>query len=542
VFRIRECAKKGNNEVSVDTVVRNGIVVTPGGSFAGGVAVDGGKIVAVGNDQALPEGRDVIDAKGQYITPGFIDTHTHQGLFHPFQSEIMGQSYLAAIGGVTTFIGTDKSTRLGQEFKEFSERADIIPYHDIYSTARAAVDANSYVDFALTFACLTDEHALEIPSIVEDLGVTSFKFYIGSLSGDADRWSAKLGSPSAGFDDGTMYLGFEQIGKVGRPAMAMIHAENRPVMRIFWDRAASTGDDYAALAATCPGFVEALDIRRAALIAKETDATLYVVHLTSREGLEAVEMSRREGTKVLAEVCLPWVTTRHSDDPPGIWGKVLPPLRDSETLDALWQGLNDGRIQCIGTDSVSMSRQLKATMARTTAELNAQEGKVSRMASAPPRPGEPLTIWSVGVGWTVLSSFVPALITYGVKRGRVSIERLVEVACENNARAFGLYPRKGTLQVGADADLNVISLDEARKPVPSRLLEDESETEYNLYETEDLFGWPSLTMVRGTVVARHGRVTGPVGHGRLIERKFQGSYPWTPRPVSAPDASLRIRS
>ncbi len=514
--------------MSVDVVVRNGRVVTPGGTFHGGVAIQDGLIAAVGSDAALPEGREVIDAGGKHITPGFIDTHTHQGLWHPFQSEIRGQSAFAAIGGVTTFVGTDKVTRLGQPHTEFATAADIVPYHDMYETARAAVNENAIVDFAFTFACLTDDHARELPSIVEDLGVTSFKFYLGTLSGDADRWSAKLGSPPVGFNDGTMYLGFESLGKLGRPAIAMIHAENRPTMRIFWDRAAASGGkDYATLVATCPGFVEALDIRRAALHAQETGATLYVVHLTSLEGLEAIEIARREGARIIAEVCVPWVTTRY-DDPQGIWGKVLPPLRDTATIEGLWAGIRDGRIQCMGSDSVSMSVRLKETMTQETARQNAAEGKVSRMASAARKEGEPLDIWTIGVGWTVLSSYVPALITHGVKKDRVSIERLVEVCCENSAKAFGLFPRKGVLRVGSDADLNVIDLVRPRRPTPHPLPEDETEIEYNLYETEELVGWPTLTMVRGKVVAQDGRVVASPGCGRLIERKAPRPYPWTP--------------
>jgi dihydropyrimidinase/dihydroorotase len=515
--------------MSVDCVVRNGRVVTPGGSFDGGVAIDGGLIVAVAADAALPEGRQVIDAEGKLITPGFIDTHTHQGLWFPFPIEIQGQSRLAALGGVTTFVGTDKVTRLGQPFKEFATPEDVVAYHDLYETAQQAVNANAYVDFALTFACLTDDHARELPSIVEDLGVTSFKFYIGSLSGDADRWSAKLGAPAIGFNDGTMYLGFEQLGRVGAPAMAMIHAENRPTMRIFWDRAAATGgNDYATLNATCPGFVEALDIRRAALHAEQTGATLYVVHLTSLEGLEAIEIARKEGANVIAEVCLPWVTTRHDDDPPGIWGKVLPPLRDTPTIEGLWAGIRDRRIQCMGTDSVSMSIELKETMTQSTARLNAAEGKVSRMASAVRQEGEPQNIWTIGVGWTVLSSYVPALMTYGVRKGRVGLERLVEVCCENNAKAFGLFPRKGILRPGADADLNIIDVDRARRPIPSQLVENEAETEYNLYQSEELVGWPTLTMVRGTIVAKDGVIVGSPGYGRLVERKAPRPYNWVP--------------
>jgi len=212
--------------MAVDCVVRNGKVVAPGGGFSGGVAIEKGLIVAVGRDEALPSGREVIDARGKLITPGFIDTHTHQGLWHPFQPEIRGQSTFAALGGVTTFVGTDKVTRIGQPYREFSTPKDVVAYHEMYETGKRAVNENAVVDFAFTFACLTDEHARELPSIVSDLGVTSFKFYIGSLSGDADRWSSKLGAPAMGFNDGTMYLGFEQLGKVGRPAIAMIHAHH----------------------------------------------------------------------------------------------------------------------------------------------------------------------------------------------------------------------------------------------------------------------------------------------------------------------------
>jgi dihydropyrimidinase/dihydroorotase len=512
-------------------VVIHGQVVTPGGTFEGGLAIDGGKIIAISAGNEFPEAREVIDATGRYVTPGFIDAHTHQGLWYRFGDDVRGQSQMAAQGGVTTFIGIDKSTCMGRFGTQVVESAkDVTPYAEVYQEAREQIDENAYVDMALTLAIMSEGHVGEIERAFEEWGITSFKFFMW-LAGNADRWANRLGFPLYGFDEGTMFAGFEAIGQLGRPALAEIHAENRYIERIFRERVMRSGRaDLPAVAAVCPPICEIADIRKAAVMAKATGAALYVVHLSAADALPEIDLARQEGVDITVEVNVPWLCVASDEDPPGVYGKFLPPIRDRQNLERLWEGLQAGTIHCMGTDDATVSRRWKETTTQMVAETDRREGRISAYASVVRNPDEPHTVWTLGPASSGLETFVPALMTYGVLAGRVSIERLVEVCCENNAKAFGLYPRKGTLQPGADADINIIDPNYRKRVVPQPLPQDPTDEVFNFLEGRELGGWPRLTMVRGQVVCRDGQVVGKPGHGRLIERKgVPKPYPWWPR-------------
>jgi dihydropyrimidinase/dihydroorotase len=514
-----------------ETVIRNGLVVLPDSIFPGGVAVDKGVIVAVTTDAALPEATEVIDAKGCYITPGFIDAHTHQGLVYDFGIDVRGQSMLAAQGGVTLEIGIDKTTKMRPERNVDTLTAQDVPsYAEVYDWAAEEISKNAYVDMAFTFPVMTDAHVGEIEYAVRELGITSFKFYM-QLAGTADRWSARNGFPmTGGADLGTMYLAFEQIGRIGRPAMALIHAENRFLERVlrvrFMERG---GNDLATWAQVCSPLVEQLSIREAAFLALHTRAPLYVVHLSAADALYDINRARDEGVDFTVEVNTPWLCTTTEDDPPGIYGKFLPPLRDRDNMERLWEGLRNGTIQCMGTDDATVSRRWKETRTQEVADADRRAGTLSAYAPTQRKPGEPHNIWTVGNASSGVETYVPALMTQGVAAGRISMQRLVQVACENNAKAFALYPRKGTLRIGSDADINIIDPTLRRRVEPQPLPQDPSTEIYSFWEGRELVGWPTLTMVRGRVVCRHGEIVGEPGYGKLIERKnYPRPYSWWP--------------
>jgi dihydropyrimidinase/dihydroorotase len=519
--------------VIVETVIRNGLVVTPAGTLPGGIAIDDGKIAAVTTDQALPQAREVIDAKGCYITPGFIDAHTHQGVLYEYGLDVRGRGILAAQGGVTTHIGIERSTRIGDgPLRPAVVRgpSDVTPYAAVHDIAREKIDANAYVDMAITFLVLSEGHVDEIPTAVRDYGVTSFKYWTWAL-GKADLWGARRGTPMSGFDQGTLYRGFEAIGKIGRPAMALIHAENRFIERVFRDRVmARGGKDLRAVAEVCPPICEIADIRFCALIARYTKCPLYVVHLSTADALPEIERAREEGTDFTVEVNVPWLSCTVDDDPPGVYGKFLPPLRDRDNLERLWEGLRNKTVQCLGTDDATVTWEWKENSVREVAAEDKKEGMVSPYASVVQQPGEPHNVWTLGPASSGVETYVPALMTYGVLAGRISVERLVEVACENNAKAFALYPKKGALLVGSDADVNIIDPKLKRKVVGQRLPQDPRERVFNFLEGRELAGWPTMTMVRGKVVCRDGNVVGEPGWGRYLERKgYPQPYPWWPR-------------
>jgi dihydroorotase-like cyclic amidohydrolase len=289
-------------------------------------------------------------------------------------------------------------------------------------------------------------------------------------------------------DDGTIYLALEGVARTN--SLAMVHAENRQIARALGARQRAAGtQDLAAWEAASPGFVEASEIRKMGALCRRLGCRLYVVHLTSREGLEAVRDLRAEGTRVIAETCPQYLTHTWQEDPSNLRLKHTPPLRSHEDTAALWQALADDEIQCVGTDHIP----------------NYLEEKLG---------GDDL--WQALSGSAEIETLLPVLLHHGVRQGRISLPRLVEVTSLNAAHAFAVYPRKGHLAVGADADLTLVDLDLTRV-VRLAEMESAAETDYCTYEGQELTGWPTLTMLRGKVIARNGAAVGPPS-GRYLDR------------------------
>ncbi len=482
--------------MTVDLVIKDGKVVTPRGLFPGGVAVDDGVIVAVGGNEHLPPANVTLNAQDKLILPGVIDPHTHPGK-REFATDIRTETSSATIGGVTTMGAIIKSTRMG----EWVDVPQGIPsYKQSFPSAKEAVDANSTIDVYFNFAIVTDEQANEIPYYAKEFGVTSFKFYVGYMGGDKSTrraglgdWCSRLGFPD-GFDDGTVYLGFENIAKVGPPCIAHIHAENMGMSRIFFDRIFRAGrNDLAGWADRSPGICEAAHIRTYAYFAKITGTPIYVVHLNSLEGLDEIRRARAEGIQIFAETCPQYIWIATDDDPPGVWGKSSPPLRDKNTADGLVKALADGDIFCMGTDHCP----------------NLQENHMG---------GELIPPDSVGIfrsaSQSGIQTLLPSMLNYGVNTGVLSIERLVEICCKNPAYAAGLYPQKGALKVGSDGDILVVDTKLTKKVTAETI----HAPYLAFFRERNLTGWPTVVTVRGEVVMQDNEIVGKPGHGKYLGR------------------------
>lgn len=513
---------------AVDTVVKNGRIVTPEGTIAGGVAIDDGKIVALSTDVGLPEADQTIDAQENFVIPGFIDPHTHQGNFHPFAEDVYTDSYLAAQGGVTTFIGIDKATNL-YTTKEFKTPEDVVSYKDVFDKSVRIVEQNSIVDFTFTFPILRNEHVDEISYYMTEYGVTSFKFYSGywglARRKGGDKWKERLGSIYVDLDDGTMFSGFREIAKMGPPGMALVHAENHGVIRVLRSEVMKEGgNDLVVWEKRSPSYVETMDVREAATYAKLTGCCLYGVHLSSIESVNEIKEARLNGIKAVAETTPYYLLLNYKDDPPGIYGKTHPPIRSEENRIALWNALAKGDIHCVGTDHCSITREEKENFA-----LSVIKAGFSEQIPGQRKEGEPNTVWSIMPGWTGIESFLPSMLSEGVNAGRVTINRIVEVCSRNTAIAFGLYPKKGVLSIGSDADLVIVDLKKKKKVEAQPFPRKSNDVTYNVFEGRELQGWPILTMVRGEIVMQNGEVTGKPGTGRYQKRstnqKFHG---WPP--------------
>lgn len=470
-------------DTALDLVVAGGTVVTPDGVQAADVGVRAGRIVALTAPGALA-GAEVVDARGLHVFPGVIDPHTHPGNYRPFEQDIAEETRAAAAGGITTILGTVKCTRMGQPFREVTTTEDVCSYHDVFPLARKAMDEVGHVDVGLSYVIMDARHAREIPQYAAQHGVRSFKFFVGNAG--PGPWSGRVGMPVFG-DDGVHFLGFREAARVG--ALAMIHAENQQVARALQPELASGSSDLLAWARHSPGWAEAEAVGRAAVFAARTDADLYAVHLTSAEGAAAVARAKAERPgRVFGETC-PQYLVLHDRHPAGLLAKFVPPVHGREDNEALWEALARSTIDCVGTDHIPQP------LAQKLGDGN---------------------VWRSGAGAPGHETLLPLLLT----GGRLSLPRVAAVTSANAARAFGLWPDKGAIAVGFDADLTLVDLERPRVVRAADLV---TSADFTPYEGMELTGWPVMAILRGHVIMREGRPVGPP-LGRYLGR----DNPWQP--------------
>ncbi len=470
----------------LDLVLKHGRVVTPRGVVEGGwVGVQGEQIMAVGGPTIdPPQARETIDLAGKILLPGPIDPHTHPGNYGMFRDELPSESRSAALGGLTTMIGIVKSTRLAGQFKPEVTAEDVRSYGDVFPEGRESVERMSALDIAFTFIIMGDLHAAEIPRYAQELGVTSFKFFPSATP--PTKWHASIGTPSTG-DDGTVFLGLRNIAKIN--GLASFHPENSQVVRVLEQEVRAAGlDGLKAWERRSPGFLEAYDISKMAFFARHTGATIYPVHVNSREGLAEISRVKRDGIPIYGETCVRYLvlSTEYAGKPETL-AKVTPPLRDAQNQEVLWEGLREGILDTVGSDHSPMSLQMKA----------ADQG-----------------IWGAKAGFGDVGVLFPIIFSEGVSRGRISLERLAQVCCENPARAFGLYPRKGVIQVRSDADLVVVD-PSVRRQIRADALG--SIANFTPYEGMEVQGWPVLSFLRGRPLLKDGNLVGNP-RGRYLSR------------------------
>ena len=465
----------------VDTMFKNGSLVTHEGIIRVGIAIDAGKIVAIGDERLMPEAKEVIDARGKYILPGLIDPHQHPGGQRGFLEDIRSESRLAALGGVTSVLGTVKSPRISRTHKQFVQPEDVVSYKKVFAEAKEIVETEATVDIGFNFAIMSDEQASEIPEYAEEFGVTSYKFYVGyRIKAEylLPRFNEFAGFPVTGWDDGTMLIAFENIAKIG--GLALIHAENTQLVRVLHQRVVASGrKDLVAWYQRSPGWVEASHVVTYAHLAKVTGCTLYVVHTCSKEGLDEIRHAKSRGVKIISEVCPHYLIIDPEDPFPGVFAKINTPIQDTPSRNALWEGIKDGVVECVGTD------QLPGLKKERFVEGDAWK--------------------STAVGISSVHHLLPLMITEGYYKRGIPLETLVKICSFNNAKYFGLYPRKGAIQVGSDADLVVVDLEKTRV---LRAEEWPTACDWSIYEGRELRGWPILTMLRGRIIMKDGEIIG----------------------------------
>jgi dihydroorotase-like cyclic amidohydrolase len=456
-----------------DLTLRNGTVVTPTGLVRGGLSASGGVITHVGVDAELPQGDRDIDVGGKVLLPGLIDPHVHLGIGpgggpEKLHADFISESRDAAAGGVTTMITT---TLFGTESRG-----------EVAELAIKEGNANSLVDFRLTGIMLTRDHLAEVADLVK-LGLRSCKLFHGDKGDHAES----IGMTREGASWDFFYEACEAIGAASPKAFPTVHCED-PWVRDFLTarmRGSGANRQLQRWLETSPNILEPMQIYPAALIANEVGTPVYVVHTSAWQSVDLVRDLKDRGWETYSETIaafLYWTAPEADAKNKGAIGKIQPPIRLDRDRDELWRGIKDGTVTSIGTDC--------------------------QMYSKDSRQGD---FWDARVGLGPgMGTLLSAVHTSGVLKGRITFEDLARVTSENTARRFDLYPQKGALAIGSDADVVVFD-PTAEKTVTADGLE--SAAGYSLYEGETLTGWPAQVFVRGSLVFDGGKIvdTSPIG-------------------------------
>lgn len=464
------------------TLVKNGTLITAAETYAADILIDGEQIALIGRD--LPaDGARVVNASGKNVTPGGIDVHTHLEL--PFGGTVSSDDFYtghkaAAFGGTTShidFVIQGKGQTLRQAIENWHQKAD----------SKAVVDYG----FHVAITDLTDAVMEEIPTIAS-LGVTSLKLFMaykGVLM----------------VDDTTLFRALMKAAEAGM--LIMVHAENGDAIdQLVKDARAKGNLSPVWHARTRPALAEAEATLRAVALAGIAGAPLYVVHMTCQESVDMLTYGRERGLQVMGETCTQYLffTEDDLDKPDGAKLVCSPPMRLKKDNEYLWRAIANGQLQAVSTDHCPFfldgSKPIEYE-GKPVAIPGKELGKddFSKIPNGVPGiEDRQLILWSYGVG-----------------KGRLSANRFVELTATNPAKIFGMYPRKGTIAVGSDADL--VIWDPAGKRTMG-VRASHQRTDYNLYEGWEVTGVPEKVFVRGGLLVDGDTWNGEAGGGSYVNR------------------------
>lgn len=471
-----------------DLVLRNARVATAADTFSADIGVRDGRIAALAD--RLGSGGREVDVAGRIVTPGGIDSHCHieqkSGAGIMTADDFFTGTRSAACGGTTTIIP------FAAQHRGMSMRQVVKDYH-------ACAEPKACVDYAFHLI-LTDptEQVLgqELPALIRD-GYTSFKIY---MTYDALK-----------LDDRQILEVLSLARREG--AFVMVHAENHEIIAWLSERLIGSGH-------TAPKFHAMAHVKtaereathRAISLAELVDVPILIVHVSSGEAIEQIRWAQGRGLKIYGETCPQYLFLTEDDlDRPGFEGAKFmcsPPPRDRANQEVVWRGLSNGAFQVFSSDHAPY-------------RYNDPEGKMKHGHHAPFK--------KVANGVPGLEVRMPLLFSEGVGQGRIELSEFVALTATNAAKLYGLYPRKGTIAVGSDADLVVWDADR-EVTISQSLLHDAMD--YTPYEGRRVKGWPAMTFLRGQAVWENGAFAGAAGQGRFLKCDISPAARPLGRPVT----------
>jgi dihydropyrimidinase len=456
----------------MSVLIKGGRIVTAADDYVGDVYAENGTVALIGESIDVTADR-VIDASGKLVMPGAIDPHTH--LEMAFGGTVTCDDFTsgtvsAAFGGTTTLVDFCMQAP-GSTFPEA-----LANYHEKIERAKPVIDVGFHIG-------VTDLHTggtLEDLARLPDEGVTSYKLFM-----------AYKGAIMV--DDETLFKTMQVAAETG--ALVMVHAENGDAIDVLVKKALAEGKTEPVWhARTRPPITEGEATNRAVQLARVAGAPLYVVHVSCQEAIEPIARARAADWDAWGETCTQYLFIDETAlEQPGFEGAkyvYTPPPRPKENQDVLWNAVRTDTLSVISTDHCAFLWDGQKTMGRDDFSKIPNGG-----------PG--------------LENRLHMIHEFGVRAGRITLNRMVELLCTNPAKLFGLYPRKGTIAVGSDAD--IVVFDPEKRHIISSAT-DHSKSDYNLFEGTEVTGSPEVVLLRGQVLVENDELVASPGVGQFIQR------------------------
>jgi dihydropyrimidinase len=453
-------------------LIKNGEIITADARYKADIYCESDTISVIGRDLAPPLGSEVIDAAGKYIFPGFIDPHVH--IYLPFMGTFSKDTYetgsqAALVGGTTTLIEMCCPAR----------KDDALEAFELWMSQAVGKSACDFT-FHMGVTKFVEETDAQLREIVKR-GISSFKVFLAYKG-------------AFGVDDTELYRTLKLAKELG--VIVTAHCENETLVAERCKELLLAGKtDPAQHHESRPPVVEAEGVHHLMTFAELTGAATYIVHLSCQEALATAVAARQRGVRVAVETLIQYLlldkTYAERPNFEGAKYVMSPPLRDAKNQSVLWDGLRDGLIQTVATDHAPFD-----------------------FAKQKPMGKDDFT--KIPNGIPSLEERINLLYTHGVATGRIDLHTFVDVASTRVAKLFGLFPRKGAIQLGADADLVVFDPN-YRGRISAKT--QHMNVDYSAFEGWKLEGRASVVTVRGQVAARDGKFTGTVGRGRFLKRE-----------------------
>lgn len=454
-----------------DHVIRNGQIVTPSDMYQANIYIKNGKISAITKDVLQGGAREVTDANGKYILPGLIDTHVHsRDGGATYKEDFFTSTQAAAAGGITTIFEMPNTFPTVNNVENFEKQVNNL-------------SKKAHVNFGLWGICLGDLNNDDLISLSE-AGVIGFKYFWGYAVNKHTfqlvyNYSEDMTDVIPPCDDGEVFSMFEEVAKTNKTFA--IHAENSDLIhRLTKKYAASDKNDYDTFLKSRPSLAEQLTIQTAITMAKETGAKLHILHVSSAEGVHLIREAQKEGIPITAETCPHYLFLTNEDyEKIGPAMKVYPLVKRKKDQEAIWEGILDGTISIVCSDHAPHTAEEK--------------------------DGD---LWSIPAGMCGVETIAPLMLN-AVSENRLTIHHVVSLLSENPAKQFGVFPQKGTIQVGSDADITIVDMNKRYTIDRDKL---HSKGKVTAYHGFPIKGMPIQTIVNGKTVMKDGEIiSGPTG-------------------------------